>query len=83
MIPKAQSSGIKKLWNKDYPSAQCNLGVCYEKGQGVTRDQKEAVLWYRKAADQGFANAQLKLGFCYEKGQGVTQGPEGSSLMVS
>src|SRR5499427_2460187 len=53
--------------------AQYNLGVMYDKGQGVTRDYALAVSWFRKAADQGFAPAQLSLGVMYENGWGVTQ----------
>src|SRR5260370_28418859 len=53
--------------------AQYNLGVMYDKGQGVTRDYAVAVNWFRKAADQGFAAAQLSLGVMYENGLGVPQ----------
>ena len=45
----------------------------YEYGQGVTQDYKEAVKWYRLAADQGNADAQLNLGSMHANGQGVTQ----------
>ena len=41
-----------------------NLGYMYEKGYGVTKDQVEAVKWYRKAA--------YNLGLCYQYGKGVT-----------
>ena len=34
---------------------------------------REAVAWYRQAADQGLAYAQYKLGECYEKGKGVSE----------
>ena len=54
-------------------SAQSSLGFMYAKGQGVTQDYKEAVKWYRKAADQGDAIAQYYLGLMYEKGRGVKQ----------
>lgn len=39
-------------------TAQNNLGLMYERGQGVTQDLAEAVNWYRKAARQGYAGAQ-------------------------
>ena len=45
----------------------------YEKGTGVPQDYKEAIKWYRLAADQGFASAQTNLGERYEKGKGVPQ----------
>jgi TPR repeat protein len=39
----------------------------------VEQDFKEAVKWYRKAADQGDAYAQNNLGNMYDEGQGVEQ----------
>ena len=53
--------------------AQSNLGVMYEKGQGVLQDYKTAVKWYRLSAEQGNAGAQFNLGVMYTKGQGVLQ----------
>jgi hypothetical protein len=53
--------------------AQYNLGAMYDFGQGVEQDFKEAVKWYRKAADQGLAEAQFNLGMMYDQGQGVEQ----------
>jgi len=47
--------------------------VRYENGQGVPQDDKEAVKWYRLAAEQGHATAQYNLGVRYAKGQGVPQ----------
>ena len=38
--------------------AQFNLGLMYDKGQGVRQDYAQAVQWYRKAAEQGDAQAQ-------------------------
>ena len=45
--------------------AQYNLGASYDKGEGVTEDDAEAVRWYRKAAEQGHAKAQFNLGVMY------------------
>jgi TPR repeat protein len=53
--------------------AQYNLGVGYEKGEGVPQDPAEAAKWYRLAADQGYARAQYNLGVCYAHGAGVPQ----------
>ena len=39
-------------------TAQYNLGVMYDNGQGVRQDDAQAVQWYRKAAEQGHAKAQ-------------------------
>lgn len=43
--------------------AQNNLGLAYEKGQGIKQDYKEAVSWFTKSADQGntFAREQLQI----------------------
>src|SRR6476469_4305989 len=49
--------------------AQCNLGVAYANGHGVTQDVSEAVKWFRLAAGQGDAFAQSNLGVAYAKGE--------------
>ena len=53
--------------------AQFSLGLMYYKGQGVPQDYKEAVQWFRLAADQGNAGAQTNLGVMYDVGQSVPQ----------
>ena len=40
----------------------------YQRGEGVTRDARQAVGWYRQAAAQGDAQAQVNLGFIYNHG---------------
>jgi TPR repeat protein len=45
----------------------------YSLSNGVTEDDKEAVKWYRLAAEQGNANAQHNLGIMYAKGTGVSE----------
>ena len=54
-------------------SAQLNLGLMYENGNGVMQDYAEAVNWYRLAAEQGIAQAQFNLGNRYANGEGVIQ----------
>jgi TPR repeat protein len=63
----------RKAADQGHPAAQCSLGVCYSKGEGVVQDHPEAVKWYRKAGEHGLALAQCDLGVCYEKGEGVPQ----------
>ena len=43
----------------------------YANGRGVEKDETEAAIWYRKAAEQGNATAQLMLGSMYANGRGV------------
>jgi len=45
----------------------------YRDGTGVTKDLKQAVIWFRKAANQGNDTAQNNLGVMYEDGEGVTK----------
>lgn len=49
------------LAEQGHAKAQFNLGVMYDRGQGVTQDYAEASKWYRKTAEQGDAAAQDKL----------------------
>lgn len=41
--------------------AQFKLGFCYDKGQGVDKNDVEAFQWFQKAAEQGHAKAQFVL----------------------
>lgn len=45
--------------------AQFSLGCIYEKAQGVTQDCKQAIYWYKKAAERGHVDAQTHLGKMY------------------
>ena len=47
------------------------VGKCLETGDGVNKDQAEAVKWYRMAAEQGVADAAFELAKCYRFGIGV------------
>lgn len=49
--------------------------ACFQRAVAAYKAENfsEAVLWCRKAADQGHALAQRNLGFCYEFEIGVTQ----------
>lgn len=43
----------------------------YAQGEGVPKDDVEAVTWVRKAAEQGLTEAQSTLGVMYAQGTGV------------
>ena len=53
--------------------AQYNLGCYYFNGQGVPKDEGDAVKWWLKAAEQNKVAAQYNLGMCYYNGDGVPQ----------
>jgi TPR repeat protein len=63
----------RALTEENDQRAEFNLGVMYEKGQGVLQDFAEAASWYLKAADQGYVWAQNNLGVLYQYGRGVPQ----------
>jgi TPR repeat protein len=52
-------------------TAQVRLGVIYLTGDGVPKDDVEAVKWLRKAAEQDSALAERYLAEMYFKGRGV------------
>ncbi|WP_434833483.1 trypsin-like serine protease [Bradyrhizobium oligotrophicum] len=62
---------LTPLAKKGDARAQFDLGFMSEFGWGQTRNQAEALGWYRKAADQGLAVAQHYLGIAYVNGAGV------------
>ena len=64
---------LRPLAEQGEASAQYNLGLMFDNGQGVPQDYATAVIWYRKAAEQGHAAAQNNLGAMYAQGQGVPQ----------
>ncbi|MBX9561168.1 sel1 repeat family protein [Aeromonas hydrophila] len=43
----------------------------YAKGNGVAKDDKQAALWFRKAAEQGVSMRNSNLGIMYNYGAGV------------
>ena len=63
----------RKMAERGYPAAQCNIGVMYARGEGVAQDASEAARWYQKAAERGHARAQYNLGCMYYDGHGVAQ----------
>ena len=51
---------VKKAEGGD-AEAQSELGMCYFRGKGVTKDYEEAVKWWTKAAEQGDEQAKKQL----------------------
>lgn len=41
--------------------AQYNLGLCYLSGDGIRRNERIAINWFKKAAAQGYNKALNKL----------------------
>ena len=64
---------VKKAAEQGQTDAQGTLDVMYYRGEGVPKDDAEAVRWFRQAAEQGHAVAQGTLGAMYANGYGVPE----------
>ncbi|MDO8692732.1 MAG: tetratricopeptide repeat protein [Sheuella sp.] len=58
---------LDKLAREGNTQAQQVLGVMYENGQGVKKDERQAIVWFRQAADANNASAQYLLGSILER----------------
>jgi Sel1 repeat len=54
-------------------TAQYALGLKLLQGDGVRRNEEEAVTWFRQAANAGNTNAQFQLAIAYMLGRGIPQ----------
>ena len=65
------------------PEAQYQLARLYLNGTGAAKDPKQAVRWFKSAADKGLRPAQAMLGSMLFKGQGVArQAPLGLAWLT-
>ena len=62
---------FEKLAKDGNSSAQFQLGLSYELGRGLEKDDLMAVKWFEAAAQKELALACLHLGVFYEAGRGV------------
>ena len=61
---------LEKAKQGDF-DAQNEVGVAYSEGKGVKPDQKKAVYWFKKSAEQGYAIGTCNLALHYGRGWGV------------
>lgn len=60
---------LKARAAKGDAQSQCELGVAFLRGEpDVTKDEVEAVRWFRLAASQQHPGGEFNLGACYHKG---------------
>jgi hypothetical protein len=64
---------LRKLAGRGDADAQWQIGVRFHNGEGVPRDDVQAMQWFLRAAEQGHATAQATLGAYYWAGRGVPQ----------
>jgi hypothetical protein len=71
--PAKSLPDLRKLAGRGDADAQWQIGVRFHNGEGVPRDDVQAMQWFLRAAEQGHATAQATLGAYYWAGRGVPQ----------
>jgi hypothetical protein len=66
-------SDLRKLADEGDAKAQWQLGARYHTGEGVPKDDAQAMHWFELAGEQGNVSAQSTLGAYYAVGRGVPQ----------
>ncbi len=54
----------------------------YEAGDGVSRNDAQALTWLRRAVDDGMPLAEARLGIKYANGDGVKQSPSDAERLL-
>jgi TPR repeat protein len=73
-IPPLYAQSFSELKSKAEAGdvqAQLALAKAYHLGDGVAKDEAQAVLWWEKAAEHGDVAGQTNLGIAYQLGAGV------------
>ncbi len=60
-------TSFKKLAEQGDAKAQLKLAIMYEKGQGVKKNNEEAIEWYKKSAVRGIKQAEDNLAKLHQK----------------
>ena len=66
-------NNLQRYAKSGQAAAQFYLGMHYQYGKGVAKDEKQAFTWYKAAADQGITAAQLNVGRMYADGIGISK----------
>jgi TPR repeat protein len=64
---------LRTLADRGDAEAQYQMGVRYDEGDSVPKDDAQAVQWFQHAAEQGQVDAQAHLGAYYWAGRGVPE----------
>ncbi len=68
---KARDAKRRQAAERGDATAQFGLGMGYQFGFGVPKDETKALKWHKRAAEQGHARAHTSLGDMYRLGSGV------------
>ena len=61
----------RKAAEQEFAPAQCSLGLCYLKGEGVSRNLDKGFQLFEKAKEQHYPLAYVYLYSCYANGHGT------------
>lgn len=64
-------NGSRRPQRKGSAKDYWRLGLCYDEGQGVTKNPEEVFKWFKKAANKGHLTSQVRIGLSYIEGKGV------------
>jgi serine/threonine protein kinase len=64
---------FRSVQHHDHPEALWRLGLCYELGLGVAKNELTAISLYEQARDLNFPSTYIELGLCHATGHGVAQ----------
>jgi hypothetical protein len=64
---------MKRAADQGYPDAQFQMGYLHRVGEGVPKDDAEAVKWFLQAAENLHVDAQYYVGLCFAHGIGKEQ----------
>ncbi|KAM0683036.1 hypothetical protein MDAP_001449 [Mitosporidium daphniae] len=82
-IPKDARAAVEwyqKAAAQDLSYAICNLGYCYERGNGIEQCYRTAFKLYESAAFKGHSRAMDRLGLFYLEGRGTASDSELATL---
>jgi TPR repeat protein len=71
--PELEANAALVACEKAIKRQPSNARLRYQYARVLDKQKRyrDAITWYRKAAEQGYASAQNSLGYAYEQGQGV------------
>lgn len=61
----------QKLAQQGHLSAQVDLAIAYEHGEGIIKNPQKAIQWYCKAAIKGSSKAQVNLAWMFLNARGI------------
>ena len=73
---------LKKAAEGGHVKAMLNLAVCYLRGKGTAKNEKECFAWAQKAAEMGDVEAMYLCAVCLEDGVGTAKDDTASFVLM-